>query len=346
MADDRFLVIGEQGNQQFFLLLSDQPDPKMIIGEGDGSGGSGGIRRKSVGTILAQQQLGDRPTITAKGTALGTLLLTGLYNKTKSKLVIPITGKAESILLDPTIQGVSTGKIKLESKCKSTGIIIVKESCMSKCKLLIKSIHTTESTIRIINPLKQKLHQTTRELKRRKLLEIKSVLEALRKVPDITLDVNSDVIQRGNMIRISANMNEQTGQIWMRIIDTKGMIVQKAGIVKKNATGFQVLVGTKDLNAGKYIVQVSNHKNFSPLGVVPFQVKGVAPPVGVLALLPLLFLPDSPQKFKKVKFKTMMDSRTDDVCREFENKIFDVKDPDIPIPPIHFNCRCHLEGVE
>lgn len=327
------------------LLLAVTLSSRLIIGEGPKGGSSGGTVTKSVGHSLAKKQLlGDRETIVAKATSLGTLLIPNLYNKTHAKLVIPITLNSESKIIAPKYHTMSVSKIGLSTPQNySIASLVRKESSVtSNGKIKVESIAKISSIIRLSNPLKEKVYNLEKTIKRMRLLEMKSSIEALRKAPSIQVNVNSDTTQRGNLLRVTANLDEQTGQIWMRIIDNKGMIVQKAGLVKKNATGFQILIGTKDLEAGKYIVQVSNHRNFSPLGVSEFEVKGVSPLFGVVPLvplLPLLPLPDSPDKtFKKVIFRTMQDSRVDSKCKKFENKTFKVDDPKLPIPPIHFNC--------
>lgn len=349
MADNRFLLIGTFSGNELFLLQQGTQNSKIIIGAGEGSGASGGTT-KSIGQSLVKKQLGDRPTITARVTSTGTLLLTNLYNTTKSKLVIPTTLHSESRIIAPKYEAISFSKIRLVTPENiSTSCLVRKESLnLSHAKMKIKSFSKIHSTIRLSNPLKEKVYNLEKTMKKMQLLHIKRVIEAMRKVPSIQVNVNSDVTQRGNLLRVTANLDEQTGQIWMRIISNKGMIVQKAGLVKKNATGFQILIGTKDLEAGKYIVQVSNHRNFSPIGVSEFIVKGVSPLFGTVPLIPLipsLPLPDSPDEtFEKVIFRTMMDGRVDAACKKFQNKIYNKDDSDLPIPPIHFNCRCWLEG--
>ncbi len=351
MTDNRFLLINSSSGNLFYLLQQGNAKSRIIIGQGEGSGPSGGVVKQTVGKSLAKQQLGDRPTITAKATSLGTLLLTNLYNKTKSKLVIPITLSTESKITYPALDSISVSKIKLNPKNESTAAIIQKDTCTVRGKLNVESFLKNSATIRLANPLKEKMLNVEKTLKRMQLLKIKAAVEALRNTPLIQVTVNTDITQRGNMLRITTNMDKPSPQIWMRIIDSNAMIVQKAGLVKKNASGFQILIGTKDLKAGKYTIQVSNHINFSPLGVSEFEVKGVSPIVGIIPLIPLIPLlqksPDSPdQTFEKVIFRTMQDRRVDEQCKEFENRVFDINDKNLPVPPIHFNCRCHLEGKE
>lgn len=347
MVDNRFLLVGSSGGNQLFLIRQGIPQGKIIIGQGEGFGDSGGLIRKTIGRSLVKA-LGERPVITAKATSLGTLLIQNLYNTSHSKLVIPAFLKSESkIIVSPKIETVSYGKLLVCKETKSRSSIIRTEKYLVLGKLQLKSFVKNYSTLRLSNPLKEKVYNIEKTIKRMRLLHIKEMIEAVRIVPSIQVNVNTDITQRGNLLRVTANLNKST-QIWMRIINSKGMIVQKAGLVKKNSTGFQILIGTKDLEAGKYTIQISNHRNFSPLGVSEFEVKGVSPLFGVIPLiplLPLLLLPDSPDEtFEKVAFRTMQDSRVDEQCRTFENKIFNINDKNLPVPPIHFNCRCWLEG--
>lgn len=340
-----FLLIG---NESF--LIRQGTEGKIIIGDDNTEGASGGLVTKTVGRSLVTQQVGERPTITAKATSLGTLLLQNLFNVTKSKLVIPIFLKSKSRIVAPKAESISYSKLLISKQNRSKASIIKIEKHLKIDKFKLESFIKYDSVLKKNNPLQDKIYNIEKNLLRTKLLRMKVLLEELRQTPSIQVGVNSDITQRGNLLRITSTMNTQTPQIWMRIIDTNGMIVQKAGLVKKDSTGFQILIGTKDLETGKYIIQVSNHRSFSPLGVSEFEIKGISPLVGIISLVPLIpsliKFPDSPETFKKVIFRTMIDSRVDAQCKEFENKVFDINNPDLPVPPIHFNCRCHLEGID
>ncbi len=332
MVTNTFLL----GNDGGFILQEN--GGKLIIGQKfEDGGGASNSKTTQKGFSQVKHQLGNKPVITARATALGTLLMKNLYNKTHSTLLIPIKLKIESkIRLEPLYHTIES-KIKLIHNQHSEATLKIRTT---------KSRAYSEMILD--NPLRDTVLQLRKEAKRKKLLSIYNILkEDLRKTPHIQVTLNQDIHQRGDLMRITTNMNMQTGQIWMRIIDDKGMIVQKAGMVKSNATGFQILAGTRDLKQGKYLVQVSNHSNFSPIGVAEFQVKGNAPILPFVPIIPFLMTPDSPtQKVKRVIFKTMMDSRVDAICKVFENKKFDIKDKNLPIPPIHFNCRCHLEVID
>jgi hypothetical protein len=330
-----FFAYLQQENKGFLLQ---ENGGKLILGiRTDGGGGAGNkTRTTQKGVSAVKKQVLDRPVIIAKATSLGTILLTNLYNKTHSKLVFPINLKITSKIRTEIQYHSSEGKIKVIPKQHSEATLKIRTSkSRAVCEMVLH------------NHLRDRILDVQKEMKKMKLLEIyKFLKEDLRKTPSIQVDLNVSEVQRGDLMRITTNMNERTGQIWMRIIDTKGMIVQKAGLVKKNASGFQILIGTRDLKSGSYIVQVSNHNDFSPLGVAEFQVKGTSPIMPFVAIIPFLLTPDSPtEKFEKVIFRTMMDSRVDEQCKQFENKVFSADDPNIAIPPLHFNCRCYLEGI-
>jgi len=331
-----FFAYLQQENKGFLLQ---ENGGKLILGiRTDGGGGAGNKTRSTQkGVSAVKKQIVDRPVITAKATSLGTIILTNLYNKTHSNLLFPLTIKIKSKIRTERHYHSSESKIKIAPNQFSQASLKIRTTMSRAFGEMI--LH---------NHLRDRILDVKKEMKRMKLLSIYKLLkEDLRKTPNIQVSLNVNEIQRGDLMRITTNMNEQTGQIWMRIIDNKGMIVQKAGLVKKNASGFQILIGTRDLKSGNYIVQVSNHNDFSPLGVAEFKVQGMAPIMPLVPIIPFLLTPDSPtQTFERVIFKTMMDSRVDAQCKEFENKVFNINDKTLPVPPIHFNCRCHLEGVE
>ena len=397
---------------------------KLIIGEiPDVEGGGSGGKSTQFGVSAVKKQLGLRPTEKFVGLVKGKLLIQSL-----SKVVSKVVADRR------TPKGIVLSKLSSKESCvihsrlhtkevfRSKSKILRKEYCITKCEVLkhpsVKLSESVETLSKIVmrqNEIQKESMQREERIvletmanvkneKREKLLQLQKTLqEDIRKVPSIQVTLNTDIHQRGDLMRITANMSDKTGQIWMRIIDSKGMIVQKAGMVKKNATGFQILVGTKDLKAGGYTVQISNHPNFSPLGVAEFKVKQNDTPL-ILPFIPLLpftdpntglpadanqlkkniidqktidpflkqtkkdepkdTLKDEPPKlneptqtklpepkspkalFSKVIFKTMMDSRVDAICKVFENKVFRIDDKNLPVPPIHFNCRCHLEGKD
>ncbi len=330
MVTNTFLLANNGG----FLLQEN--GGRLIIGQKFGDGGSASNSKSTQkGFSQVKKQLGDRPTITAHATSKGSLLVTHLYNKTRSAIVFPLKIKMQSPLRMEWIPNQSTSLMKIRPEIRSESTLKLKVTkARAYCEMILE------------NPLAKVVINMKKENKLRKLkILYKMLQEDIKKAPDIQVTLNADVHQRGDLMRITTNMNMQTGQIWMRIIGTNGIIVQKAGMVKTNATGFQILVGTRDLKAGNYVVQVSNHPNFSPLGVAEFKIKGVAPISPFIPVIPFLLTPDSPtEKFKKVIFRTMMDSRVDAICKQFENRVFDVDDPNIAVPPLHFNCRCWLEG--
>ncbi len=125
------------------------------------------------------------------------------------------------------------------------------------------------------------------------------------------------------------------------------VIIQKAGLVATDSKSFHILIGTKDLDREQYTIQVSTNKSFTPMGFSQFTVKGDLPFLIPLLVVGLGSNPDDVDgKIVKVKFKTMMDKRVDEACKKYENKIYNVKDKNMPQIPIHFNCRCHYEILE
>ena len=352
-----------------FLLRTEKPSyilqgggGKLIIGfrDKDDVGGGTGSPAKSIQKGYSQvlkQLPPNRPVVTAKATSLGTLILKNLYNKVSSKLVFPFKIKMEGKIRVAHPEVKSKSLLVSKSGVTSKGSILHKQRAYIQSEMFIKSRQKptkplpdytiADNVKQIRQEMKIKEEQKIRKEKITKLLKIKRILtEDIRKAPSIDVGVNEIIHQRGDIMRITANMSERTGSIYMRIIDKDGVIVQKAGLVKKNAAGFQILVGTKDLKAGKYFIQVSNHDSFSPLGVAEFQIKGTTPILGFLPLVPLLLLtPGSPtEKFEFEVYRTMMDSRVDAKCKEFENKVYRAGEG--PMPPIHFNCRCFREGKE
>lgn len=351
-----------------FLLRADIPSKplilqanggKLIIGILDDGGSSGG-KSTQYGVSAVKKQLGDKFTEKVHHRVSGKLLLP------QSIITPQITSKPPVIQPRPlyTLESIVTSKILLHQEFAVCSKLLFTESFATKSKLLYKekaitkaivSKHSMFELANTVSDLANVVRDMTsanalneKQGRIEKLKQLKQILqEDLRIVPSIQVDLNNTIHQRGDLMRITANLSKQSGQIWMRIIDSKGMIVQKAGMVKSNATGFQILVGTRDLKAGKYIIQVSNHPNFSPLGVAEFQVKGTSPIQPFIPVIPFLLTPDSPtQRFEKVRFKTMMDSRVDAICKQFENKVFSIDAKNLPIPPLHFNCRCHLEGID
>lgn len=336
---------------------------KLIIGqtpeiEGGGSARNSNSIQKGVSAVKIQ--LGDKPKIKFTARVIGKLAGT-LSGRVTSKLYVKPKPKPEIYV---SFKGHAISKLLIREECIIHAKLLTYESFVAKSSLLYKEscktigtilqhpYHELSETLQLIHTEitteKEARIKLAKEVKIEKLLEKKRILlEEIRKTPSIQVTLNSDIHQRGDLIRITSNMSEQSSQIWMRIIDNKGLIVQKPGLVKKNAAGFQVLIGSRDLKAGKYIIQVSNHASFSPLGVAEFEVKGEVPINPAIAIIPGLLTPDSPQQeYKKVRFRTMMDSRVDAVCRQYENRIFDAKDKNLPVPPIHYNCRCYLEGVD
>jgi SPP1 gp7 family putative phage head morphogenesis protein len=52
-----------------------------------------------------------------------------------------------------------------------------------------------------------------------------------------------------------------------------------------------------------------------------------------------------PTAFRGVRFEAITDTRTSDVCRAFDGRVYKVNDPATPLPPLHPNCRSALVPV-
>ena len=363
--------------QEFYLLqengdyLLQENGGRLIIGQtSTGSGGGpAGDKTKSIqkGVSAVKKQLLEKISEPFTGWVKGKLLV---------KDVMKVSAQI-GLSLDQRIpKGLVTSKLVSKETVRSISKIAVMETLRTESKLfrmetgLTKCIIPKHPSVKVAEAaekitlaseaqsriFKEILEHTERvklesvsnekQAKREQLLRLKKILTEEIKPKRISVDLNADVHQRGDLMRITANTGEVPSNLYLRIIDDKGMIVQKAGQVKSDATGFQILAGTRDLKAGKYTVQVSTSKSFTPLGVAEFQIKGESPITPALVIIPGLLTPDSPQEFEKVVFRTMMDSKVDAQCRQHQNKTYNINDRNIPIPPLHFNCRCWLEGAE
>ena len=336
---------------------------KIIIAE-DTGGSSYLGSSKAVGYSAVKKQLGMKPTESIRAFVTGKLLLS-MKGTTKSLLphidtLIPPSIIRSKLLINES--HLVTSKIVTHETLYTNSKILRKETAITKSKVLkhptiqmleaLKELHDQQDYFykeQLLDKERRELSKMADEKKNKisALVKVQRILtEDIRKTPSINVDLNEPIHQRGDLMRITANMSQKSGNIYMRIISDKGIIVQKAGLVKKNATGFQILTGTRDLKAGKYFVQVSNHDNFSPLGVAEFTIKGDSPILPFIPVIPFLLTPDSPTgKFERFIFRTMQDSRVDSVCKKFENKKFKFSDKNAPIPPLHFNCRCWVEGI-
>lgn len=247
--------------------------------------------------------------------------------------VIPIHASSESLMKREYVGSISASLkvsneilVKMESKFKSTQPIGI-----MKAEISFAPIY------RIIQNNLQLLLR----------------LEDVRNAPQMTIQLSNKNISRGTLLGVKVQFSQKVGQVWMRILsnDTQ-TVVQKPGLMAINTRLLNAIISTKELKAGEYTIHFSNHRNFSPLVVEEFKVKGGLDPAILLlpALIGLGGMParepkPEPKNFTKIIFKTMQDVRVDPVCKAFENKKYSIDDPTRPEIPIHPNCRCWYEPI-
>lgn len=332
-------ILQENG---FRLIILETPD-----------GGSGGSS-KAVGVSLVKKQLGERPIEKAS-------------SRVKGKLLIRTRGRTTSKVTDkPISRNIAVSKLCLKESCTVIASLLFSEKFTSHSKLFRKETYSTidvvgehplSETIKQVDYIKKEQirlsAQYAKTEKQQRLEKLKTILELVDSIPInkeildtplIDVSLGRDVIRQGQLLRITTDVNKQVPQLWLRILDDKGVIVQKAGLVKRDATGFQILVSTQQLDRGKYVIQVSSKNNFTPIGIAEFEVEGKSP-IPLLAIAPGILTPDTTpdQDIEWVIYRTMMDNRVDGKCLPFENKRYRFNDPNKPNIPIHFNCRCFYE---
>jgi len=344
----KLFLIKEDGG---FVLLEN--GGKIIIDEifpGSGSGGSS----KSVGVSLVKKQLGNKP-------------VEKFTNKVKGKLLIITRGKIESKLTaPPTSNNVVVSQLCIKESFIAKSTLIFQESFSTESNIFRKESYYTNGSlgtnanaelITQIKLLRKEQNQVQLNIiKKEKIKKLKRQLQEVQAIPvnyeildmpiiDVTL--GSDEVKQGELLRITTDVNKQVSQLWMRILDKAGVIVQKAGLVKKDATGFQILVSTQQLDKGGYVIQVSSTNKFTPIGIAPFDVVSASPSIGLI--LPLMVAtgldqPDDPDEEEVlVIYRTMMDSIVDAQCKQWQNKQYNLKSKSRPEIPQHFNCRCFYE---
>jgi hypothetical protein len=364
LAIPNFFLLQEDG---FFILQED--GNKIIIGQDTVGGGVGGTST-SVGVSLVKKQLRKKPQLRERqlqkttNFAKGELLVRTKFNITSKlktiqrSLNIAVSQLLvhESFSIQSSLQKVFNVSFSVQSR------LLIQERFNTSCKILRQDTHTIQSslaknphieTIKHLNTLQtDTIENTLISKKIEKIITLTNMLDTLDKiqfnhelVTRIIIDVTlgNQEIQQGQLLRITTRVNQHVSQLWMRILDKKGVIIQKAGLVKIDATGFQILVSTQQLEKGDYTIQVSNSNAFSPLGIADFEVVDKFPIIPVIAITPGILTPDTDQDIKFVIYRTMMDSKVDDKCKKFENKKFRLNDKRRPVIPQHFNCRCFYE---
>jgi hypothetical protein len=173
--------------------------------------------------------------------------------------------------------------------------------------------------------------------------------------PIIVIEAIPKTVERGNPIALSARLfdpltmqEQEVSRIFMTITSMKdGHIVWPLEVVRKNTTGFDIMIGTQDMKPDhEYLVRVSNNWNLSPAASTSFIIekKSTVLPI-LLPLIPLIFPIDLRLKVKEYIFRTQMDHRVCPICKPYENRVFEPQDPAIPLIPLHPNCRCTMDVI-
>lgn len=183
--------------------------------------------------------------------------------------------------------------------------------------------------------------------------------------PVIIVQTNPQTIQKGQPLIISArfydrdtNLKVKVRHIYLNIISMKdGHTIWPAEIVRKNDWKMDIEIGSNNMKEGHtYLVRVSNNRNLSPEGSTQFTV--IKPTGTPIILFPLITMPrpddnaPKPLILKKI-FRTQMDSRVCPICLEAQAghsrglnpSEYIPDDPDIPVIPLHINCRCTFDII-
>lgn len=176
--------------------------------------------------------------------------------------------------------------------------------------------------------------------------------------PLIVVGTVPSKVEKGQTIALSARFFDKhtllpldVSRIYMTIISEKdGTVVWPLEIVRKNTSGFDIMIGTDDMQRDQfYLVRVSNNWNLSPSAATTFEIgrKATILPIIPLLLAPLLFIePQDPEmEVDKYIFKTQMDARVCPLCQEHANQEFKPGDTNIPHIPVHPNCRCTMDVI-
>lgn len=164
------------------------------------------------------------------------------------------------------------------------------------------------------------------------------------------------------MLTVSARLfHPETLQPWtvsrifMHIQSVKdGHEVWPLEVVRKNAAGFDILIGTSEMKENHdYLVRVSNNWNMSPMGWAEFHVKkketGVPPLFIPVVGVPGIRIPVDDIAKKEIVayvYRTQMDHRVCPICKGYENIVFEVDEwkPNIP-DDTHPRCRCTYDII-
>jgi len=188
-------------------------------------------------------------------------------------------------------------------------------------------------------------------------------LRAIR--PVIITQTNPQTIQKGQPLIISArfydrdtNLKQRVSKIYLNIISLKdGHTIWPVEVVRKNDWKMDIEIGSHNMKVGHtYLIRVSNNRNLSPEGSTQFTViKSSGTPIILFPLIPMPNPDDNAPKpliLKKI-FRTQMDSRVCPICLEAQAghsrglnpSEYIPDDPDIPVIPLHINCRCTFDII-
>ncbi len=181
--------------------------------------------------------------------------------------------------------------------------------------------------------------------------------------PLIVVEAIPTSVEKGQTIALSARFFDKhtllpldVSRIYMTITSEKdGTVVWPLEIVRKNASGFDIMIGTDDMQHDQfYLVRVSNNRNLSPSAATTFEIgkKSTILPIIPLLITPLLFIEpkDPDREVDKYIFRTQMDARVcqppkEPNCKEHENQEFKPGDTNIPHIPVHLRCRCTMDVI-
>lgn len=177
--------------------------------------------------------------------------------------------------------------------------------------------------------------------------------------PLIVVEAIPRQVDRGQSISVSARLFDkrtmrpiEVSRIYMSIISEKdGKIVWPLEVIRKNADGFDILIGTDDMQDDTiYLIRVSNNWNMSPSAATTMMIRKKTTLIPLIPLIPLAlhsFIQpvDSGREVEKYIFRTQMDHRVCKFCKQWEDNEFKPDDKNIPHIPIHPRCRCTMDVI-
>ncbi len=134
--------------------------------------------------------------------------------------------------------------------------------------------------------------------------------------PIIVVEANPVSVDRGQTLAISARLFDkdtmqpmEVSRIFMTITSIQdGHVVWPLEVVRKDASGFDIMVGTEEMKANhQYLIRVSNNWNLSPVSATEFAVqkKTTLLPIIpiIIPLIPLLL----PENIESVNVTELLD---------------------------------------